>query len=150
MHYNLLQAHETVNYTFPYTVPENAYIVTIYSKIESADTTCEICFENNTKMLMVPVLEGPWINDVHLSPNPFSNGTGFYYELGRDMESITIGIFTAEGKKLTYIMDCPSGMGSHVVNWEPVELNTGSYYFRFTGTDADGKKHEYADKFVKL
>ncbi|MFA5781499.1 MAG: hypothetical protein WC868_04440 [Bacteroidales bacterium] len=148
-HYNILNAHETVTYSFSYTVPIDAYLVTIYSKIDAEDSICEVCENNNTKTLFIPVLEGPWINNVHANPNPFTKGTGFYYELGKDIAGVYIDIFTAEGKKISYIGDCPATIGPHTVLWQPANLSKGTYYFRITGVDNDGKTHEYSDKLVK-
>ncbi|NTW31831.1 MAG: hypothetical protein HGB12_04270, partial [Bacteroidetes bacterium] len=37
-YYDLLHANETATYTFAYTVPEDAYLIVIYSKIDSEDS----------------------------------------------------------------------------------------------------------------
>jgi len=65
------------------------------------------------------------------------------------MTNIYIDIFTSEGKNVGHIDNCPSDAGSHVVKWEGVEVNSGIYYYRFTGVDADSKSHQYSDKIVK-
>jgi hypothetical protein len=148
-HYNILNAHETVTYSFSYTVPNDSYLVTIFSKIDAEDSICEVCENNNTKTLFIHVLEVPWINNVHVNPNPFAKGTGFYYELGKDIASVYIDIFTAEGKKISHIGDCPATIGPHTVSWQPANLSKGIYYFRITGVNNDGKTHEYSDKLVK-
>ncbi|MFA4852553.1 MAG: hypothetical protein WC599_08550, partial [Bacteroidales bacterium] len=71
------------------------------------------------------------------------------YELGKDIAGVYIDIFTAEGKKISYIGDCPATIGPHTVLWQPANLSKGTYYFRITGVDNDGKTHEYSDKLVK-
>ncbi|MEI6764975.1 MAG: hypothetical protein WCM76_04990 [Bacteroidota bacterium] len=148
MHYDALMAHQAITYTLPYTVTQNAYVVTIYSKIESLDSICEICLENNNRLMRIKVLESPWINDVHASPNPFSKETTFYYELGSDLASVFIDVYTVNGKSVDHIGGCPASIGPHTVTWDASAINSGTYYFRFSGTDADGKTHEYSDKII--
>jgi len=148
-HYDSLIAHQVVALNFPYTVPDDAYIVMIWSKIDAADSIYEICENNNSKVLSIPVLDGPWINNVHSNPNPFNNESHIYYELGKDNQSITIDIFASEGKSLFHLDNCPSGIGSHEVIWRPAKLSPGVYYYRISGVDMDGKKHDYTEKMVK-
>jgi len=147
-HYDQILAHEVITYTLPYTIPENAYSVIIYSKIVSLDS-CEVCINNNDRNTRLIIREVPWINNVYASPNPFGKEIGFYYELGRDMAEIYFDIFTSEGKKVAHIGDCPSSTGTHSVNWDTNDVGPGIYYFRITGMDIDSKTHEYADKIMK-
>jgi len=148
-YYDLLNAHETATYTFSYDVPEDAYLVIIYTKIDSEDSICEVCENNNTKTIIIPVLEGAWINNVQASPNPFTNETTIYYELGKDITSVAIDIFSAEGKLIAHISDCPADIGPHTVRWQPSELSNGVYFFRISGIGSDGKIREYSDKLLK-
>ncbi len=147
--YPQLLANETVIYTVPFTIPENAFTLTIYSNIISLDSICEICANNNSLTTEVIILEGPWIDNVYASPNPFTKDVGFYYTLSRNMTEIYIDIFTSEGKNVGHIDNCATDAGSHVVKWEGVEVNSGIYYFRFSGVDIDGKIHTYSDKIIK-
>jgi len=148
-YYALLNARETATYTFSYDVPADAYLVIIYTKIDSEDSICEVCENNNTKTIIIPVLEGAWINNVHASPNPFSDETTIYYELGKEVSNVVIDIYTAEGKSMGHFSNCPADIGPHTVRWQPADLSKGVYFFRISGTGSDGKIREYSDKLLK-
>jgi len=148
-HYDLILSQETVDYTVPFTIPDNSVSFWIYSKIVSLDSSCEICENNNNKSLKIVVLGGPWIYNVYANPNPFINEVTFYYELGDDMTEVYINIFTAEGKSIAHLGNCPVAFGPNTVKWNTADVSSGIYYYRITGIDKEGKSHDYTDKIVR-
>ncbi len=146
---NQLIPGESSKYDLNYKVPDSILYIEFFSKIDYNNKYVEFCKDNNTQFLQIPFKGPDWIIDVKNYPNPMSYKTNFSYILPKDMEKISINIFTMDGKQIDKLDNCPHSAGKSTITWYPSQdIMSGSYIYRITGIDSEGN-HIYNGKFSK-
>lgn len=147
-HFSNINARQVLSFDTLFVVPDASNKITFGAKIDADNQYCEICENNNTKKLTIPMKGIPWIDNVAVTPNPATTYALINYELGKDMKRVYIKIYTVDGKTISMINNCPVSMGKHSVTWNPNENVAGSYYFTIYGIDREGYTKDYTDKFI--
>jgi hypothetical protein len=67
-------------------------------------------------------------------PNPFNPATTISYQLAEE-ELVTIDIYNIKGQKVANLINEQQPAGSYQVSWQPQEIGSGIYLFRFKAGD---------------
>ncbi len=132
-----------------FAVPKDAEYLEVMAKIDADGKYCEFCENNNAKSMTIPIHGPHWIRDVRTGPNPVLDGTTFMYSLPRAMRDIEIIIYSTDGVEIDVISGCPTGYGSHEVEWNYPAISKGAYIYNIIGTNEQGEKEKYFGKFIK-
>ena len=139
----------SINLGFNYLIPDSVNYIEFFAVIDANDRLNEFCVNNNIRSLQVP-FEGPnWIIDVTVYPNPLHYNTSFSYILPREMNDLSIIVYTTDGREMTRINNCPVSLGQHIIRWEAWEFPKGSYFYNITGHNASGGIEKYTGKLIR-
>ncbi len=73
-------------------------------------------------------------------PNPFNSSTVINFTIPR-VDHVTIKIFNLAGEELTTIQNGVLSAGRHQIRWQPLDLTSGTYFYRLQTSDlVDTKK----------
>ncbi|MCO6498409.1 MAG: choice-of-anchor J domain-containing protein [Chitinophagaceae bacterium] len=62
-------------------------------------------------------------------PNPFTNHTIIRYDLGH-RANVNVAVFDLAGKRVAVLQEGVQEAGSHQVQWQPLNVPAGTYYYR--------------------
>jgi hypothetical protein len=144
-----LKKLETTQLNVNYLIPDSASYVEFFTKVDVDDKFNEFCMNNNIKILQVPMKGPNWILDVSNNPNPFEFTTQFTYTLPREMNKVSLSIYSLDAQEMKKFDNCPTSLGRHSLWWNGSELPKGVYIYKYDGINSSGGQEKYTGKFSK-
>lgn len=147
--FDVMEKFKPYSFNAPFTVPPDAGYIEFFAMVDSGMKHCEFCKVNNTLNLIVPFKDPEWITNTAAFPNPFEYNTTITYTLPKAVRSIDITFYSTDGKKAGSLLNCPSSLGMHTVEWFVPDLAKGVYYYSISGTTEDGSRKQHFGRIVK-
>ncbi len=144
-----MEKFKEYRFSVPFAVPSDAGFVEFFAIVDSGLSHCEFCKSNNQLSYVVPFKEPEWIVNTEAYPNPFDYRATITYTLPKHCNSIEIVFYSADGKEIGKLANCPAGMGLHNVEWFVPDLAKGVYYFSINGITEDGSHRRHLCRVVK-
>jgi len=97
-------------------------------------------------------VEGVLLNEFYLAqnhPNPFNPSTSIEFSLPVE-SSIRIQLFNMLGEKVTEITNGEFSAGIHTINFNPVDLSSGTYLYVLEANGRNGKLYSDTKKLILL
>jgi len=147
--FNYIDKFEKTQLSTVYEIKDSLEYIEFLASVQNNVPNSEFCSTNNSRQLQIP-FEGPnWIVDVKNYPNPVKYNTNFSYYLPRELQRLSIVIFTLDGQELARINDCPKGLGHNVVYWFCANYPKATYIYKFEGINEKGEPVIYSERMIK-
>ena len=129
--YNPLIKLQDVIYTTKFKVPDSIVTLEFIAELDPLDSFYEYCEANNKKALSINIIgSGPWIMDVSIYPNPFSEKVEFNYTITRDMYNLVINFYDYQGKLIDKFDNLSGSIGKYKLTWQNPGIAQGIYYYQ--------------------
>jgi hypothetical protein len=80
-------------------------------------------------------------------PNPFNPGTKIKFSLAADSK-VTLTVFDVLGQEVTNLISGNLAAGSHEINFNASNLNSGVYFYRIDAAGVDGTNFSSVMKMI--
>lgn len=130
-------------------IPEDTKHLQVLAVIDPDDERCEFCENNNSKIMTIPILGPYWAQDVGVYPNPVKTTAEIRYSLARDMRSVSLAVYDAEGRIVGEQSGLPATNGVNSAFWDAGGAAKGAYFYQLIGVNENGETEKYYGTMIK-